>query len=134
MEPMSRAAGGLTNYIRAVADRLGSDVYEVDIDVEAGLATVIILVHPRIPTLVEQPVLLTWDEVNGWALRVEVDGDGDTTVLGYLGSDILPAPEGVGGFLEAAIAGNHPGTMLPPGFRQPDNDDELAHRLARFGT
>lgn len=131
MDPTSRAADGLVNYINRVTDHLGSDVYEVDIDVEDVLATAIILVRPRVPTLVELPLLLTWDEVNGWALRVEI-GDGDTTVLGYLGEDILPDAGLVEGFLAAAASGDHPGTVFPPGFRQPERNDDLEVRLAQL--
>lgn len=132
MDTRSPAASGLVDYIRSVADALGDDVTEVDVDFDDGLATAIILVRSHVPTLLEFPLLLTWDEVSGWALRVETDGTGDTTALEFLGGDILPGPQVVREFLGEAVCGRSPGLVLPPAFRTPNAGDELEHRLAQF--
>ncbi|MDA3645715.1 DUF6292 family protein [Saccharopolyspora indica] len=132
MDTRSPAASGLVDYIRSVADALGDDVTEVDVDFDDGLATAIILVRSHVPTLLELPLLLTWDEVSGWALRVETDGTGDTTALEFLGGDILPHPQVVREFLGDAVCGRSPGLVLPPAFRTPNAGDELEHRLAQF--
>ncbi|GAA0530976.1 hypothetical protein GCM10011581_28220 [Saccharopolyspora subtropica] len=132
MDTTGQAVGGLVKYVRAVADDLGDEVSEVDVDV-GGLATAIILVRSHVPTLVEFPLLLTWDEVSGWALRIETDGRGDTTPVVFMGGDILPEPESVQRFLRAATTGEHPGTPLPPAFRLPNAPDDLERRLAHFG-
>ncbi|MGW1681108.1 DUF6292 family protein [Saccharopolyspora sp. NPDC002376] len=132
MDTRSPAASGLVDYIRSVADVLGDDVAEVDVDFDDGLATAIILVCSRVPTLLDYPLLLTWDEVSGWALRVETDGTGDTTALQFLGGDILPHPSAVRKFLGDAVRGRSPGLVLPPAFRMPNAGDELEHRLAHF--
>ncbi|WP_223838475.1 DUF6292 family protein [Saccharopolyspora pogona] len=134
MDMTSPAAGGLINYVRTVAGDLGDDVYEVDVDLESGLATAIILVHSKVPTLVDFPLLLTWDEVSGWALRVETDGRGDTTAIEFMGEDILPDPGLVRHFLREAISGRNPGMVQPPSFRMPNAGDDLEDRLARFAA
>jgi hypothetical protein len=134
MDMTSPAAGGLINYVRTVAGDLGDDVYEVDVDLESGLATAIILVHSKVPTLVDCPLLLTWDEVSGWALRVETDGWGDTTAIEFMGEDILPEPGLVRNFLQEAVDGHNPGMLQPPSFRLPNAGDDLEDRLARFAA
>ncbi|GAA4866279.1 MULTISPECIES: DUF6292 family protein [Saccharopolyspora] len=127
-----RATGGLRTYIHVVSSALGGAVDVVDIDASKGPATAIILLHSTIPTLPELPLLLTWDEINGWALRVKISDDGDTTALGYLGDEILPDPAVVRTFLTEAVDGGNPGVIMPPGFRTPGADDDLEHRLAHF--
>ena len=133
MDARSHAAGGLHKYVQEVSDCLDDEVDVVDLDVAPGPATAIILVRSVLPTLPAQPVLLTWDEINGWALRVEIDGDGDTTAVAYLGGDdILPPPRLVRTFLQEAARGGHPGVMTPPLFRHADADDDLEQRLTGF--
>ncbi|MFB9568788.1 DUF6292 family protein [Saccharopolyspora hordei] len=128
----SRAVGGLVNYVRSVSGGLGSEVCDIDVDVDSGLATVLVEVRSRVPALPEYPLLLTWDEVSGWALRVLTDDAGETVSLEFLGESILPAPETVQEFLLDAIRGRSPGTLAPPAFRLPNADDGLENRLARF--
>ncbi|RKT89135.1 hypothetical protein SAMN05421805_12812 [Saccharopolyspora antimicrobica] len=132
METTSRAVGGLVNYVRSVAGDLGDEIAEIDVDVDGGLATVIIQLHSHVPTLIGFPLLLTWDEVSGWALRVEAGGAGRTVSLEFLGENILPPPEAVREFLRDAIRGRNPGTPVAPAFRLPNSDDGLESRLARF--
>ncbi|GAA2785273.1 DUF6292 family protein [Saccharopolyspora taberi] len=132
MDARSHAAEGLRNYVREVSAGLGDDVDVVDLDLAPGPATAIILVRSVLPTLPALPVLLTWDEINGWALRVEIDGDGDTTAVAYLGGDILPEPGEVHRFLHEAVRGAHPGAVSPPLFRHADADDDLERRLTGF--
>ncbi|GAB3686820.1 DUF6292 family protein [Saccharopolyspora tripterygii] len=131
MDTASPAFGGLVNYVHLVAEGM-DDVDEVDVDVDGELATVVVLVSSRVPTLVDRPLLLTWDEVAGWALRVETSGMGDTTSLAYLGGDILPDPQTVQAFLRDALAGRSPGTFSAPAFRLPNAHDDLETRLTGF--
>ncbi|MEV4732396.1 DUF6292 family protein [Saccharopolyspora sp. NPDC049426] len=132
MDTASPAVGGLVNYVRCVAEDLADEIDEIDVDVDGGLATVLILMNTRVPTLMDSPLLLTWDEVSGWALRVETDGTGDTTPLEFLGEEILPNPQVVQAFLRDAIRGRSPGTLTAPTFRLPNASDDLEMRLVRF--
>ncbi|SFT09463.1 hypothetical protein SAMN05660874_05661 [Saccharopolyspora flava] len=111
---------------------MADEVDEVDVDVDGGLATVIVLVKSRVPTLADSPLLLTWDEVAGWALRVETSSMGHTTPLAYLGEDILPDPQTVQAFLRDAVHGRNPGTLTATAFRLPNAGDDLETRLAQF--
>lgn len=133
MDARSRAACGLVNYVHEVAGVLDDDVVEVDVDVEEGPATAIIILRSRMPTFAEFPLLLTWDEISGWAVRVEISGDGDTTPLSYLGEEILPPPVRVRRYLWDSLVGRYPGTLRPRPLRHLDAADDLEHRLARFG-
>lgn len=128
----NRAVTGLGHYVETVAECLGDEVLTIDYEANRELAIAIITVTSRLPTIVERPLLLTWDEVNGWALRLQLDEDGATIALSYLGHDVLPQPEEVHHFLENAARGSHPGIISPPGFRQPNEQDNLEPRLARF--
>lgn len=132
MDTASPAVGGLVNYVRRVAEDMADEVDEVDVDVDGGLATVIVLVKSRVPTLADSPLLLTWDEVAGWALRVETSSMGHTTPLAYLGEDILPDPQTVQAFLRDAVHGRNPGTLTATAFRLPNAGDDLETRLAQF--
>lgn len=132
MDTTSRAADGLVTYVRSVADDLGGDVFEIDVNLDRELATAIILVNAQVPTLAEYPLLLTWDEVSGWALRIETDGYGGTTALEFLGEDILPDPALVERFLQEATNGQNPGLLAAPAFRLPNAQDDLEQRLAEF--
>lgn len=89
MEMTISVISGLVNYVGRVTDGI-EDVEAIDLAVEDGLATVIISMGSRLPTLTELPLLLTWDEISGWALRVETDGEGSTTSLAHLEEDVLP--------------------------------------------
>lgn len=130
--PTSRAASGLTSYVRTVAKGLRKDVLAIDCDTAEAPATALILVRSHLPTLPDRTLLLAWDEVNGWALRVKIDADGDTVPISYFGNEVLPEPAEVKDFYDAAVAGHHPGIVFPPWFRSPWDSDDLEHRLARF--
>lgn len=130
MDMTTSAVSGLVNYVRSVTAGIEEEVGAIDLEVDE-LATVIILVNSRVPTLVELPLLLTWDEVSGWALRVGTDDDGDTTPLAYLGEDVLPPPRTVQEFLRDAVRGESPGRVMSPAFRAPNAPDGLEQRLER---
>ncbi|MGW5642492.1 DUF6292 family protein [Saccharopolyspora sp. NPDC003752] len=132
MDTMSLAADGLVGYATSVAEDLGVDVFEIDINLDVDLATVIILVDSQVPVFEEFPLLLTWDEVSGWALRIDTDGCGGTATLEFLGEDILPDSASVRRFLWEAVRGNCPGVLASPAFRLPNACDDLEQRLARF--
>ncbi|RRO18694.1 hypothetical protein EIL87_06155 [Saccharopolyspora rhizosphaerae] len=132
MDMKVSVVSGLVNYVRSVTEGLDDEVGTVDLDVESGLATVIVVLNSRVPTLAELPLLLTWDEVSGWALRVAVDGEGETTPVAYLDEDVLPEPVRVQLFLRAATSGDNPGSLFAPAFRLPNAPDDLESRLEKF--
>lgn len=123
---------GLVKYVLAVANRLGGDVVAVDIGLDEGVATAFIMVRSYIPTLIGWRLVLSWDEANGWALRIVVNEDGDSTALAYLGGEILPKPKDVQQFVEDANRGQNPGSITAPAFRHPEERDDLEQRLAHF--
>lgn len=125
------AVSGLVTYVRSVTGGL-EEFSTVDFDVDDAPVTVLVLLNRRVPTLPEFPLLLTWDEVSGWALRVETDGEGDTTPVSFLGEEVLPDPRAVQEFLRAAVRGDSPGTVEAPAFRLPNAQDDLEWRLERF--
>ncbi|WP_406691158.1 DUF6292 family protein [Saccharopolyspora sp. ID03-671] len=125
------AVSGLVTYVRGVTSGL-EEFTTVDLEVEEAPATVLILLDSRVPTLPEYPLLLTWDEVSGWALRVETDGEGGTTPVCFLGEDVLPEPSAVQEFLRAAVRGESPGSIEPHAFRWPNAQDDLERRLELF--
>ncbi|MEV6229013.1 DUF6292 family protein [Saccharopolyspora shandongensis] len=132
MDTMSLAADGLVGYATSVAEDLGVDVFEIDINLDVDLATVIILVDSQVPVFEEFPLLLTWDEVSGWALRIDTGGGAAT--LEFLGEDILPDSASVRRFLWDAVRGNSPGVLASPAFRLPNACDDLEQRLVRFSS
>lgn len=127
-----QVAAGLVQYVRTVAGYLGSWVTAVEVEPHEEVATAIIVVNTEVPAFAGWTVLLTWDEVSGWALRLKIDEDGDTTPLQYLGHEILPAPEIVRDFLREATQDQHEGTVLSPAFRRANANDDLELRLARL--
>lgn len=126
------AANGLEGYIAAVIDQLGEVVVAADCEADHELATAIIILTCRIPAIPECELLLSWDEINGWALRVKVDEDGDTTAFAYAAREVLPPPRDVQRFLSDAVRGEHPGSVAAPNFRSPQDDDDLERRLLEF--
>lgn len=130
--PTSPATMGLARYVRAVVDRLGGRVFAFDCDVDEEIATAILVMKQPVPTFPELTLVLTWDEINGWALRIKTTDDGDTEALAFLGEQLLPEPEKVERFLTEATSGHHPGDIEAPRFRHPNDDDDLDVRLAQF--
>ena len=126
------SANGLEGYIAAVIDVLGEVVVTADCEADTELATAIIIVTSRIPSLPDNELLLSWDEINGWALRVKIDDDGDTIAFAYAAREILPSPADVQLFLTDAVHGKHPGSLAAPNFRSPHDDDGLRQRLLQF--
>lgn len=132
-DPRGRAAMGLREYVCRVVALLGDDdVWAVDCDVELPPAMAMIITRTHVPTMPHRELVLTWDEVDGWATRITLDAEGETTALAYLGGDLLAAPEEVASFLRDSVAGHHPGTPFPPCFRGLEADDDLDVRLAHF--
>ncbi|RCW44600.1 hypothetical protein DFQ14_104189 [Halopolyspora algeriensis] len=132
-DPTNRIAAGLGNYVETVARCLGEEALTTDYEANEDLAIAIIMVASRLPTITDRPLLLSWDEVNGWALRIQINDNGETIALSYLGGDVLPEAGDVRQFLEDAALGNHPGSISPPGFRHPNDQDNLERRLSHFG-
>jgi hypothetical protein len=69
---------------------------------------------------------LVWDEVHGWAAAVE-DATGEaSTVLAYLGREVLPDPRAVVRFLAAVRAGDpDAGTLEAPVLRKAGDHERL---------
>lgn len=131
-ENVDTAASGLEGYIAAVIDQLDEVVVAADCEADQQLATAVIILSCRIPAIPEHELLLSWDEINGWALRIKVDEDGDTTALAYAAREVLPPPRDVQRFLSDAVRGEHPGSVAAPNFRSPRDDDDLQRRLLEF--
>lgn len=131
-DPNDQAATGLKMYIHEIAKELGNETWGTECDVDFKPAMAVIFLRSSVPTLPDRELLLTWDEVNGWAIRVTLDDTGDTTALAYLHHDILATPVEVRTFLRDAKSGRNPGRLSPPYFRVGTVDDDLEARLAQF--
>ncbi len=130
--PENRAVDGLGHYVETVVEHLGDRVVTADYEADEEVAIAVLTLTSRVPTVVELPLLLIWDEANGWGLRVQLDTEGDTTALAYLGHDVLPPAGEVRHFLDKAVGGGNPGSLAPPGLRLPNEEDDFERRLARL--
>jgi hypothetical protein len=124
---------GLDGYLRAVAAA-------VDVPVEAAWsdthppATAYLPLPHRSPERPDHDLLLVWGERDGWLAAADTAPTEPPIVLAYLGQDVLPAPDTVRRFVADMTAGRHPGQLNPPGFRDVDDHDDLAERLAAYQT
>lgn len=130
--PYRPVTTGLFSYIGTVAGRIGSGAVATTCDITPAMATAAVQLRAVLPMFPELPLLLTWDEVDGWALRIGTDEEGTTVAVCYLGSDILPDPSEVETFVCRAVHDELPGTLTPPSFRVPNEDDRLSERVAAF--
>lgn len=99
LEPWDRAARGLRQYVRRVAEALGctGDAFLVQTDPPVSVYL------PLEQELDGHDAALLWDPVTGWAAAVEIDDE--PHIVSYLGA-ALPEPEEVAAFAAGLPAGH----------------------------
>jgi hypothetical protein len=124
----SEAARGLRRYVRLIADELHPQVERTAAHwVHPVRATVALT--GRLHWFPGRPLALTWDEHYGWAMVLAACSTGGLTVLRYLGSDLVPAPETVATFSRKLFADQFAGQYDPPA---PDTARNVTARLAAY--
>lgn len=123
----SAAARGLREYVRLVAAALGLRGQCWLVQLESP-ANVYIALDERLRLCPTRDVALIWDEEHGWSLGVETNPGQNLLVLGYIGENVLPAPEAVARAVRRYFA-DQPPRNRPPGFRAADDNDDLPARL-----
>jgi Family of unknown function (DUF6292) len=128
LAPIDTVERGLHHYTDRVARALGLANHGTYISLEPPLNAYIAL-DRRLATHPDRDVALLWDERHGWSIAVETHGGADLLVLGYLGGEILPAPDVVAGLVRRGLAGDRADTSTTPPTR-PAAD--LRARLAEY--
>jgi hypothetical protein len=126
----SPAARGLREYVRLVAAALGLRGQSWLVQLEPP-ANVYIALDDRLPRHPSRDVALIWDEERGWALELEPGRDEELCVLGYLGDDVLPAPDAVASAVRQSFVEV---PNRPPVFRAAADDDDLPARLTAYAV
>ncbi|MGW5053686.1 DUF6292 family protein [Actinokineospora sp. NPDC004072] len=120
---------GLHGYIRAVTERLGltgESSYVQSEPLGAYLA-----LDGRLPGFPDRDAALLWDGERGWAAAVETHSGEDLIVQGWLGGEVVPAPNRVARWANSLLAGRtHPPRLVTPR-RAPD---DLRVRLAPYSV
>ncbi|GAB3432775.1 DUF6292 family protein [Actinophytocola sediminis] len=131
LDPRSQTARALHRYTGLVSVALGQagDAFWVHTE---SPATGYIPLADRAPAFPNRDLALLWDERHGWSAAIETASGEDLIVVSYLGRDILPPPSVVARFAAALIAGKGPGVPEPPAFREVDDLDDLADRIAEY--
>jgi hypothetical protein len=112
----------LRGYVGAVARAVGVGLESCTLDAGTPAAAYIAL-DWRLSRFPGHDLALVWDEVHGWAAAIE---DGTTTVLAYLGGEVLPEPRAVVRFLAAVRAGDpDAGTPDAPVLREAGDHEDL---------
>lgn len=96
LEPWSRPARGLREYVRAVADRLGCTGDAFWVQTESPVSAYL----PLEQELDGREAALLWDWRHGWAAEVA-----DERIVARLGGDPLPPPVAVATFVAELVAG-----------------------------
>lgn len=122
LEPWGRAALGLRQYVRQVAEHLGCTGDAFLVQCEAPASAYLPLTH-QLYGFPGRDAALLWHHRNGWSAEVD-----DTLVVAQFGGDPLPPPEEVAGFVADLVAGR-PRRSRP---RAPLSDDVLHARLAAY--
>lgn len=128
----SPAARGLREYVRLVAFELGlrGQSWLVQLESPANVYIALDDRHRLFPT---RDLALSWDEEHGWSLGVESNPDEKVHVLGYLGDDVLPAPEAVARAVRRSFDGA-PLQNQPPAYRAAADPDDLPARLTGYSA
>ncbi len=123
------AARGLRGYVELVAEAVGvgSEASILQLDDPVGVYLALERCAVSAPG---RDLALLWDERHGWALAVERDGSTELRVLGYLGGDLLPAPQVVARFVDRACRGGAVGVAQPS--VRPRTDEDLIESLAGY--
>jgi len=128
----SSAARGLHEYVRCVAAALGLRGESWLVQLESP-ANVYLALDERLSAFPDGDVAVTWDEEHGWALGVESNPGAELLVLGYLGDDVLPAPEVVAAAVRRSVVGTLPRNGRPA-YRAAGDADDLLSRLAAYAV
>jgi uncharacterized protein DUF6292 len=126
------AARGLNEYVRLIADALGLVGQSWLVQLEPP-ANVYLALDERLPRFPERDVALVWDEEHGWALGTETNPSEKLHILGYLGDDVLPAPESVARAVRRAFQDSLPRDDAPA-FRAVEDSDDLVARLTEYAA
>ncbi|HEX3792048.1 MAG TPA: DUF6292 family protein [Pseudonocardiaceae bacterium] len=128
-------AGGLAGYVRAVAAAIGVSAEGTSFEI-SDTATAYLGLARRRPEHPEHDLMLVWTEERGWSIEVETDPAEKPVVVATLGgSDLVPEPRTVAGFVRAVVSGgagesDRPGAVgATTGGR-----GELTQRLSRYAT
>jgi hypothetical protein len=130
LQTASAAAHGLLGYVHLVAAELGVHPRHFSVRLERPPHAYLPL-PGRLRVLPTRVAAVTWDDQRGWAIGVETSSAGGLVVLGYLGEDVLPAPEVVLDLVRQAFDEVLPGRQDPLVFPRTDSVD-LPARLAGY--
>jgi hypothetical protein len=135
LEPWGRAARGLREHVRQVADALGCTGDAFWVQTEEPVSAYLPL-EQRLYGFPDRDAALLWDARHGWAAAVE-DGveDVEPLTVAYLGR-LLPDPDEVAAFVADLVEGRPTGRTDPPRFTT-DPDllrAELAVRAPQLAT
>ena len=122
---------GLAGYVRAVAAAVGvpaeATVFEI-----SDTATAYLGLAQRWDQRPAEDLMLVWDEHHGWRIAVETDPGVPPTVVDHLGgTDLVPEPQIVAGFVSDVLAARRPARSRPVGLTV-GSRDQLAARLSHY--
>jgi hypothetical protein len=124
---------GLAGYIRAVAVRVHVPPEGTGFEV-SDTATGYVGLSESWSRYPDRDVMLVWGERHGWYLALETGPAELPVVLAYLGgSDVVPEPGVVAGFVAEVLAGRLV-LSVRPAFPYVSNRDELARRLSSYAV
>jgi hypothetical protein len=125
LEPWSRAARGLREHVRQVADALGctGEAYWVRTE---DPVSVYLPLDEHFFGFPGREAALLWDAEHGWSAVID---DPEPLVVAYLGA-LLPDPAVLAGFVADLVAGRPTGSLSPPSFLIPP--DALLAALERL--
>jgi hypothetical protein len=122
LEPWSRAALGLRQYVREVAERLDCTGDAFLVQTDAPVSAYLPLTQ-QLYGFPGRDAALLWHHRHGWSAEVD-----DSLVVAHLGDDPLPPPDEVAEFVADLVAGRprrRRGTVPVPA-------DVLRTRLAAY--
>jgi hypothetical protein len=107
------AARGLRRYARLVAEAVGvgSTPSVVQLNEPVGVCL------PLVRCAADQrdgDLALLWDERCGWALAIDSGGGVDVRIVGFLCTELVPAPRVVAEYVDRARYGDGFGELAPP--------------------
>lgn len=122
-----RAARGLLRYVRLVGHALGMGSVAAVVQLDEPLGVYLPL-DRCVAEHDDCDLALVWDERRGWALAVESGGGVDLRMAGFLGDELVPAPEVVAAYVDRACRGDGFGAASAPELESAG----LAELLARY--
>jgi hypothetical protein len=124
LEPWDRAARGLREHVRRVAEALGCTGDAFLVQTESPVSVYL----PLEQELDGHDAALLWTPGSGWAAAAETDGE--TYIISYLGA-ALPEPGEVAAFVADLAAGRPAGRVTPPTCQVTHSDLAALHRENR---